>query len=156
MPGTSFEIASSVDLFRSLEDAVNDHLNDPTSSRKAIAAFMFSYHLREWIWKEHQALVGNKLGCHDVSAFNATVNRQYPDFRLIRDICNGSKHFDSVAGPVTSSGLSGGDFCSSDFSSDFDIGELTVETNSTTVSATKLLTDVTAYYEKTLRTLNLL
>ncbi len=155
MSDASFEIKSSAAFFGALEEAVQDFRGDRTSSRKAVAAFLFAYHLREWIWEEHHATVTAHMGCAVESDFNAIVNKAHPSFPVIRDICNGSKHFGKGSSEIDSSGLTGGAF-SPDFSSDFDIVELTVTINGTQVTAEQLLTDVISYYRGLLQSLGLI
>ena len=156
MSDASFEIKSSADFFRALEDAVQDFRDDPTSSRKAVAAFMFAYHLREWIWKEHEAVVRDKKGCDTASDFNTFVNNAHLNFPVIRDICNGSKHFGrDPTSRVDTSGLSGGAFSRS-FSSGFNIGRLTVTVNGSQLQAEHLLNDVVSHYRGLLQNLGLI
>ena len=155
MSDASFEIKSSAGFFRALEGAVQDFRGDPTSSRKAVAAFLFAYHLREWIWKEHESVVKARTGRATQSDFNDLVNNAHSDFPIIRDICNGSKHFSKGGGKIGSSGLTGGSFSRS-FSSDFDIGELTVTVGGSQLQAEQLLTDVVSYYRSLLQSLGLI
>ncbi len=153
MPNASFEITSSVEFFHILQGMTEDLKNDPTSSRKAVAAFMFAYHLREWVWKEHETLVREKLECDNWLSFCTYVNSQHKNFSLIRDICNGSKHFSPTDNSrLSSSGLTGGGF-SSGFSSGFNIGHLTVTAGTNKISATQLLSDAITYYDHLLRKL---
>ena len=65
-----------------------------------------AYHLREWILKSAKVSVINLLIKIDFikekdrenneyveCKFNELVNKQCPNFRIIREICNGTKHF---------------------------------------------------------------
>jgi hypothetical protein len=65
-----------------------------------INALRDAYHIREWIWHdrlEHdaalQAVVMGAAGTEE--SWNGWVNQQFPDFPVIRELCNGSKHFES-------------------------------------------------------------
>ena len=76
-----------------------------SSSRHAIICTLMAYHIREWILKSayrsivdlllHIALIKNNdieneklIECK----FNEYINEECPEIRIIREICNGSKH----------------------------------------------------------------
>jgi hypothetical protein len=72
---------------------------DHANSYAAINAIQDAYHLREWIWHGRlendpalQLLIMAKVGKECV--WNEYVNRQFTDFPVLRDLCNGSKHFE--------------------------------------------------------------
>jgi hypothetical protein len=72
---------------------------DHGNSYAAINAIQDAYHLREWVWHGRlendaalQLQIMAKVG-HE-SDWNEYVNRQFTDFPLVRDLCNGSKHFE--------------------------------------------------------------
>lgn len=70
----------------------------PRNRYAAINALRDAYHLRQWIWHDRLentpalqiAIMGATGGEPD---WNAYVNQQFADFPLIRELCNGSKHF---------------------------------------------------------------
>jgi hypothetical protein len=71
---------------------------DHSNSYAAINAIRDAYHLRAWIWHERlkndpvlQLAIMTKVGSE--CDWNKYVNRQFTDFPVIRDLCNGSKHF---------------------------------------------------------------
>ena len=81
-------------LERELALLATDHSN----SDAAIDALRDAYHLREWLW--HDRLTGNPAlqvsitgAAGQESDWNAWVNHAFPDFPIIRELCNGSKHF---------------------------------------------------------------
>lgn len=150
MAASSFEIKDCSDFFEALQGAAADFRDDPTSSRKAVSAFLFAYHLREWVWKKHEEEVTAQMRCLTESQFNELVNRCHENFWIIREICNGLKHFEirnRKNNEIASSGLTGGSF-SSGFSPAFDIGRLAVTIDGRQISAEHLLEDVISYYQR--------
>jgi hypothetical protein len=72
---------------------------DPRNSYAAINALRDAYHLREWIWhgrlENDPALQAEIMGASgSESKWNEHVNQCFLDFPLIRELCNGSKHFE--------------------------------------------------------------
>ena len=75
---------------------------DVNDSYAAINALRDAYHLREWIWKDRLVgdaalqtqIVGNRV---KEVGWNTWVNATFSMFPLVRDICNGSKHFEPGA-----------------------------------------------------------
>jgi len=71
---------------------------DHSNSYAAINALRDAYHLREWIWHdriEHDpalqaAIVGTSAAKKD---WERWVDQHFSDFPIIRDLCDGSKHF---------------------------------------------------------------
>ena len=152
MPTATFEIRSSVEFYRALKEAEEDYQKEPTSSRKAITAFLFAYHLREWIWKEHSAKLERMLSLKDESAFNKYVNGRCIQFKIVREICNGSKHFRKELENIVSSGFTGGDFSRADF----DCGHLTVTTEDGDLSVSDILSQSVALYEELLKEVDII
>jgi hypothetical protein len=81
-------------LERELQVLAADHSNSDTG----IDALRDAYHLREWIWHdrlEHDAALQVAImGTSGTdAAWNTWVNQAFPDFTIIRELCNGSKHF---------------------------------------------------------------
>jgi hypothetical protein len=69
---------------------------------RASDALRDAYHLREWLWHdllEHDpALQVAIMGASGTeAAWNAWVNHSFLDFPIIRELCNGSKHFEDGA-----------------------------------------------------------
>jgi hypothetical protein len=70
----------------------------PRNSYAAINALRDAYHLREWIWhgclEKDPALQAQIMGASgNEPKWDEHINRCFPDFPLIRELCNGSKHF---------------------------------------------------------------
>jgi len=86
-------------LLGKLEHELQAFSADRGNSCAAINALRDAYHLREWIWHdrlEHDAtlqlaIIGTTASEED---WNCWVGRGFPDFRIIRELCNGSKHFE--------------------------------------------------------------
>jgi hypothetical protein len=86
-------------LMEKLEHELRAFSADRGDSYAAINALRDAFHLREWIWHdrlEHntalqQEILGSTGRGKD---WNCWVNKKFPDFRIIRDLCNGSKHWE--------------------------------------------------------------
>lgn len=71
---------------------------DTGNSYAAINALRDAYHLREWIWHdrlEHDTALQSAImgSSGSESCWNSWINQSFPDFPVIRELCNGSKHF---------------------------------------------------------------
>jgi hypothetical protein len=92
-------------LLTKLSHEIDTLAADPRNSYAAINALRDAYHLREWVWhgrlEKNPALqakiAGEKmiLGKADARKYkwNEYVNKDCQNFSLIRELCNGSKHF---------------------------------------------------------------
>jgi hypothetical protein len=97
MPG-ALNLTKPRHLLDKLERELQVLSEDHSNADAAIDALRDGYHLREWIWhdrlKQDQALQFNIMGASgNESEWNRWINAQFPDFPIIRDLCNGSKHF---------------------------------------------------------------
>jgi hypothetical protein len=70
----------------------------PRNSYAAINALRDAFHLREWIWHGRlendptlQAAIMGNAGREE--NWIRHINAAFADFRLIKELCNGSKHF---------------------------------------------------------------
>jgi len=107
--GTTFNINSPSDYYKHLLLAqYNEFMTEANynSARHAIICSILAYHLREWIWNCNKDAVKDyllsqtfinrsKIDNDDYieCKFNEYVNLKCPEFIIIREICNGSKHF---------------------------------------------------------------
>ena len=71
----------------------------PRNSYAAINALRDAYHLREWVWhgrlEKNPVLQAQIMGASgNETKWEKHVNQCFPDFSLIRELCNGSKHFE--------------------------------------------------------------
>jgi hypothetical protein len=69
------------------------------NSYATINALRDAYHLREWTWHHRlerdsdlQAAVIGRTPIQE-NEWNGWVNSEFPRFQIIRELCNGSKHF---------------------------------------------------------------
>jgi hypothetical protein len=101
MPG-ALNLTEPRHLLQKLEHELQGLTADHSDSYSAINALRDAYHLREWLWhdrlEQDPALQAMIMGAAvDEAAWNAWVNRSFADFPIIRELCNGSKHFESGA-----------------------------------------------------------
>jgi hypothetical protein len=123
-------------LLKKLEHELQSFASDLSNSYAAINALRDAYHLREWVWHGRlendyalqTAIVGNSATEED---WNCWVNQNFPDFRIIRALCNGSKHFQPgrVVQGYRQAGLSGSFTLSHDFKLDDSGFYIDVDTN---------------------------
>jgi hypothetical protein len=97
MPG-ALNLTEPRHLLDKLERELQTLAVDHSKSDAAIDALRDGYHLREWIWhdrlKHDPALQISIIGAAgDEGAWNGWINGAFPDFPIIRELCNGSKHF---------------------------------------------------------------
>jgi hypothetical protein len=97
MPG-ALNLTEPRHLLDKLDREVQVLSADNSNTDAAIDALRDGYHLREWIWRhrlEHdpglQLSIMGTTG--DDKIWSGWVNAQFPDFPIIRELCNGSKHF---------------------------------------------------------------
>jgi hypothetical protein len=92
-----FDIATSTDLYSVLVQDFDEYMDETHSSRRALHCAITAYHLREWIWHdwlEHDPSACSAIGVQDESSFNGWVNRSCVWFPILRDLVNGTKHFE--------------------------------------------------------------
>jgi hypothetical protein len=99
MPG-ALNLTRPAHLLAKLEYCHRALATDHGNSYVAIDALRDAYHLREWVWHDRlerdtalQIAIIQASG-HE-SLWNAWVNQAFPDFPIIRELCNGSKHFEA-------------------------------------------------------------
>ncbi len=98
MPG-ALHLTEPRHLLTKLSHEIDTLAAGPRNSYAAINALRDAYHLREWIWhgrlEKDPALQAGIMGAAgSESKWNEYVNREFLDFPLIRELCNGSKHFE--------------------------------------------------------------
>jgi len=95
----ALDLAKPGDLLSKLDYEMTIVRADPTNSYALINALRDAYHLRQWIWhdrlKNNPGLQVRILGSAGETdcAWNAWVNAHSTNFKIVREICNGSKHF---------------------------------------------------------------
>jgi hypothetical protein len=100
LPKGALGLTQPLHLLIKLEYELEAFRADQQNSYAAINALRDAYHLREWIWhgrlesdEEFQAAIMGAAGNED--EWNHWVNKEFPDFKIIRELCNGSKHFEA-------------------------------------------------------------
>jgi len=109
---TTFEVKNAKEYYEKfLLCQADEFLSEKyyNSSRHAVACAIFAYHQREWFWQDYKDIikayfVANKIIKNSQSSnddfveckFNEYVNSKCPDFRIIREVCNGTKHLTVV------------------------------------------------------------
>lgn len=96
----SFGIKTAHDLYCKLKREYAAFQGGATDSDLAWNCAVTAWHLREWLWKERLSVYPGE----DVKLFGQTfaaeqdyqteLNLRCPKYKLLRDVCNGSKHFD--------------------------------------------------------------
>ncbi len=111
MGNYSFEIATAHDLYCKLKREHTKYQASPTDSDLAWNCAVTAWHLREWVWEERlSSNVGEDMKLFGVrfdteQAYNTELNQRCPKYKLLRDVCNGSKHFRlDYPGAVSSTG----------------------------------------------------
>jgi hypothetical protein len=113
MPG-ALNLTEPRDLLAKLSHEIDLLTAEPRNSYAAMNALRDAYHLREWIWHSRlendptlqAAIMGGAAGSE--ADWNKWVNDQFSDFPLIRELCNGSKHFEKKPGDQVQSTESAG------------------------------------------------
>jgi hypothetical protein len=97
MPG-ALNLTEPKHLLAKLEHELQAVSADRSNSFAAINALRDAYHLREWIWHDRlendvvlRTAIMSTPG--DEPAWNSWVKQQFPEFEIVRELCNGSKHF---------------------------------------------------------------
>jgi hypothetical protein len=98
MPGV-LNLTEPCHLLTKLEHELQALTVDRSNSYAAINGLRDAYHLREWIWHDRlerdpalqAAILGTNAKEED---WDSWVNKQFSDFRIVRELCNGSKHFE--------------------------------------------------------------
>lgn len=124
----AFDLTTSEQMLDKLRLEVAAYKADETA-RHAMNALWTGYHLREWVWEErleNDASRRAQVGVQSEPDLNAKVNAEHPQFKLVRQIANGSKHFKrDPAAPIT--GKHTGAFSSAFAKKAFNVDHLFIE-----------------------------
>jgi len=121
----SFGTSSFHDYWTATQKKVAAFLADPLNEELAVECAGKLWHLCDWYYEENK----NNLKYNQLSDLQGDVGNECSSLRVMRDICNGSKHasLERTRTPVIrKTKLHKGAF-SSAFSRDFDISGLEVE-----------------------------
>lgn len=121
----SFDIKNSQDFLKKLCDDFTEFQQNDTSSRIALNCAMTAWHLTEWVYNE---FMNKKFS--SVTDFQIDLKNKCFSLQLMHDISNGAKHYKLTKHKpsIKDTELHHGSF-SNDFSRDFDISSLKIETN---------------------------
>lgn len=100
-------------LLEKLRAEVEAAKTDKSNAYPILDAVRDAYHLREWIWHDHlkgnAALQSAVIGTTGtVADWNKWVATRLPRASLLREICNGSKHFQPTATDTVADSFEGG------------------------------------------------
>ena len=123
MGNFSFNIKTSIDLFKVFKEDYSDFKSNDTDSRKAIHCALTAWHLVEWIRIEFHSQKG-------LIDFQNELKQKCPSLQIMQDISNGTKHTIITKYPskIKNTSTQDGSF-SNAFSSAFDISYLAIELN---------------------------
>jgi len=157
---TTFEVKNAKDFYEMfLLAQMREFLSEKyfNSSRHAVACAIFAYHQREWFWKDYKDKIRAYLATNKIikksqlnnddyveCKFNEYVNSKCPEFRIIRDVCNGSKHL--IIGTNISSSKRGGGLNGGFSGKSFNTNDLVLVMNSDTIIFKDILTKVVDYW----------
>lgn len=87
-----YDIKNSLDFFRKLLDEREDFLKNPASARYAINFEVTAWQLHEWVYaeKDKYTFMSQFMSKSD---FRNYLNSKESDFKTIRDLADGSKHY---------------------------------------------------------------
>lgn len=91
MTNHSYEIRTTADFFKKLLDEREDFLKNPTSSRHAINCALTGWHLYEWVYNEYHS--HPFMQQFNKKKFEKWLLTRDIEFKLIKDLADGSKHF---------------------------------------------------------------
>ncbi|MFP7408836.1 hypothetical protein [Aeromonas veronii] len=121
----SFGICSLGDYWESTKSKVELFFADPLNENLAIECASKLWHLCDWYYEENK----DTLKYKQLSDLQGHVGSECPSLRVMRDICNGSKHasLGKTRTPIVRKALVHKGGFSSGFSNGFDISVLQVE-----------------------------
>ena len=103
LPSKSFDIRTAQQFLDYLvREACDDAQGDQLSSRSAIAAAIFCWHLHEWVWEEHKTTLTTRLRLRTRDDLVQDLLVNCPEFEVVQGIANASKHFHSQQKEPTS------------------------------------------------------
>lgn len=99
MGNYSFGIETAYDLYGKLKREHAAFVQNRSDSDIAWNCAVTGWHITEWVWKErlkgrpteHVKLLGRSFA--DEAEYRVELQRRVPDYQVLREICNGAKHF---------------------------------------------------------------
>lgn len=104
MPVVVTEFRTAADFWAGMvEPDYQDCCDKPADLRAAFHAAISLFHMHDWVWKTHEAVVrasftfvdknGTKL-VHDSASFANALEQQCEDFGRVRGVANAAKHLE--------------------------------------------------------------
>ena len=121
----SFSIDTFNEYWKSTKNVVERYLSDDLNEELAIICANKLWHLCDWYYKENE----NSLNLNQLSDFQGLCGNENTNLRILRDICNGSKHgtIEKTRNPMIRKASKRAGAFSSAFSRGFDVSVLEVE-----------------------------
>lgn len=121
----SFGIDSFEEYWKSVKDTVQAFFDDDLNEDLALSCAHKLWHLCDWYYKENK----DRLNYNQLSDLQGEFGRECKSLRVMRDVCNGSKHAEitKTKNPVIKKTKRNKGAFSSAFSRDFDVSVLEVE-----------------------------
>src|SRR5688572_7858128 len=91
MSDLSFDIKTSEDFFKKLQEDYSEFCIEKTSSRFALNCAMTAWHLTEWIYNEFNSQLSSCFP--KLTDFQTDIKKQCPSLQIMHDIANGTKHY---------------------------------------------------------------
>jgi hypothetical protein len=91
-----FDITTSGDFYAMLVQDFDDFMAEQHSSRRALHCAITAYHLGQWVWRDwlkDDHVVKKVLGISSENSFYNWINQTCVWFAPVRDLTNGTKHF---------------------------------------------------------------
>lgn len=127
----SFSINTFEEYWQSTIKVVEQYLADDLNEELAINCANKLWHLCDWYYKENE----KQLNLNQLSDFQGICGVENTNIRVMRDICNGSKHgtIEKTRNPMIRRAFKNNGGFSSGFSRGFDVSALEVELEDGTV-----------------------
>ncbi|MCP3929683.1 MAG: hypothetical protein GY705_11350 [Bacteroidetes bacterium] len=84
----SFDIKSFNQYWATTKKTVQEFFSDDLNGKLARDCAQYLWHLCDWYYEEHKAT----LNFTQLSDLQGTYGKRCPSLRVIRDVCNGTKH----------------------------------------------------------------
>ena len=121
----SFSINTFDEYWKSTQNVVKRYLSDDLNEELAVNCANKLWHLCDWYYKENE----KSLKLNQLSDFQGICGNDNSNLRILRDICNGSKHgtIEKTRNPMIRKASKHSGAFSSAFSRGYDVSVLEVE-----------------------------
>jgi len=90
-----FSITNEQDFYRKTKEDLDAYIKNQSNASLGINSLLSMYHLHEWVWalrlKTNYIQLGDTI-IRIKSDFISWLEQNMPNFKLIQDLANGSKH----------------------------------------------------------------